>query len=118
MAAVALACLGLVIVLACPSGPGIFCAAGLGLALMFGALLLALRAQKLAEEDPEDRAFARAVEAGHVNPGAIAMHVKGRRLIKEGRKENDPEKVKNGEWLVNRGHSFLKGGKAREGVPG
>jgi hypothetical protein len=117
-AAVALALLGLALALFCPADGSFFVTGGLGMGLMFGALLLAFRAKKLAQEDPEDRAFARAVAEGHVNPGAVAMHVKGRRLIKEGRKENDPEKVKNGEWLVNRAHSFLGGGRKREGVPG
>lgn len=117
-AAVALALLGLALVLFCPGDASFLCTGSVGLALMLCALLLAFRAQKLAQEDPEDRAFARAVAEGKPNPGAVAMHVKGRRLIREGRKENDPEKVKNGEWLVNRAHSFLKGGKPREGVPG
>lgn len=118
MAAVALAALGLALVLFCPADASVFCLGGLGLALMFAGLLLAFRAQRLSGEDPEDRAFAKAVAKGHVNPGAVAMHVKGRRLIREGRKEGDPEKVKTGEWLVNRAHSFLKGGRTREGIPG
>jgi hypothetical protein len=117
-AAVALAGLGLALVLFCPADASYFCTGGIGLGLMFGGLLLAFKAQKLSGEDPEDRAFARAVADGHVNPGAVAMHVKGRRLIKEGRKEGDPEKVKNGEWLVNRAHSFLKGGQKVEGISG
>lgn len=111
MAAVALAGLGLALVLFCPAGPSFFCTGGLGLALMFGGLLLAFRAQRLSGEDPEDRAFARAVEKGHMNPGAVAMHVKGKRLIKEGRAENNPEKIRNGERMLRRAYSFLGGGK-------
>lgn len=111
VAAVSLACLGLALVLVCPAGPAFFCAGGVGLALMFAAILLAVRAQRLSGEDPEDRAFDRAVEAGHMNPGAVAMRVKGKRLIAEGRSEGNPEKVRQGERMLNRAYSFLGGGK-------
>lgn len=117
-AAVALAGLGLALVLFCPADGSFFVTGGIGLGLMFCALLLAFRAQKLAGEDPEDRAFAKAVAEGKPNPGAIAMWVKGKRFVQEGKRENDPEKVARGEWMKNRAMSFLKGGKPREGVPG
>ena len=120
VAAVCLACLGLALVFACPAGPAFFVAGGVGLGLMFAAVLLGLKAQRLAVavlEDPEDKAFDRAVEAGHVNPGAVAMRTKGKRLIAEGRAEGDPEKIRRGEKMVNRSYSFLKGGNPREGVP-
>ena len=58
MSAVALACLGLAIGLFAPADASFFCTGGVGLALMFGGLLLAFRAQRTAGEDPEDRAFA------------------------------------------------------------
>lgn len=110
MAAVALAGLGLAIALFAPADASFFCTGGVGLALMFCGLLLAYKAQRMAGEDPEDRAFARAVEAGHMNPGAVAMHVKGKRLIAEGRAENNSEKVRNGERMLRRAYSFLGGG--------
>lgn len=117
-AAVALACLGLALVLFCPADASVFCLGGLGLALMFAGLLLAYRAQRLSGEDPEDRAFARAVEEGNPNPGAVAMWVKGKRLALEGKRDGDAEKVARGEWLKNRAMSFLKGGRKSEGIPG
>lgn len=118
MAAVALACLGLALVLFCPGDASFLCTGSVGLALMLCALLLAFRAQKLSGEDPEDRAFANAVARGAPNPGAVAMWVKGKRFVLEGKRDGDAEKVARGEWLKNRAMSFLKGGRKSEGIPG
>lgn len=119
MAAVALACLGLALVLFCPADASVFCLGGLGLALMFAGLLLAYRAQRLSGgEDPEDRAFARAVEEGNPNPGAVAMWAKGKRFVREGQREGNVAKIARGELLKNRAMSFLRGDKKRESFPG